>query len=68
MPNAIGFEPPREGTLLLNVLPFAFPKRLIHFLGAARADDFEPGKINARLVAGILEHRQRLAAAEKDDF
>ena len=52
--------------MLLNILPFAFPKRLIHFLGTTKADDFELGKIDACLVAGIFEHRQGLAAAEED--
>ena len=50
MANAIGFELLREGPLLLNVLPFAFPKRLIHFLGTTKADDLELGKIDASLT------------------
>jgi hypothetical protein len=64
--NAIGFELLREGPLLVDVLPFAFPKRLIHFLGTTKANDFELGKISACLVAGIFEHSPGLAAAEQD--
>src|SRR6201985_3800850 len=66
--NAIGLELLREGSLLLNVLPLAVPERLIHFLGATGADDFEPGKINACLVPAIFEHRQWLAPAEENDL
>ncbi len=66
VPNAIGLELLREGPLLLNVLPFALPKRLIHLLGTTNNDDFELGKIDAGLVASIFEHRQGLAAAEED--
>jgi hypothetical protein len=64
--NPIGLELLREGALLLDVLPFAGPKRLVHILGAADVDDPELAKIDARLMAGILEHREGLAASEKD--
>src|ERR1700679_1366179 len=41
--NAIGLELLRERSLLLNILPFAVPKRLIHVLGTTNADDLQLG-------------------------
>jgi hypothetical protein len=64
--NSIGLELLREGPLLLNVLPFAGPKCLVHVLGAANVDDSELAKIDACLVAGIFEHCEGLASSEED--
>ena len=63
--DAVGLQLLGKRPLLLDVLALAGAKGVIDILGPARIDGLDFGEIDARLVAGVFEHGQGLAAAEQ---
>ncbi len=65
MPHAVRFELLRKRPLLLHVSAATVAERLIHCSRAAHIDRVDPAEIDPGPVARVLEHRERLTAAEQ---
>src|SRR5687767_4876629 len=68
MSDAIGLQLLRVWALLLDILSLALAEGPVDLAGAAEADGFDLVEGYARLVARVLEHIDRLARLEHDDF
>src|SRR3546814_13405832 len=68
MADAVGLELLREGSLLLDILSLAGAESAVDLCGAAGGNRPDPVEVDAGLVAGIAEHRARLAALEQHDL
>ena len=64
--DAVRLELLRIGALLLHVRPLAFPVCGVDSGGGARVDRIDAGVVDSGPMARVLEHRERLAAAEED--
>ena len=65
MADTVRLQLLRKGALLLDVLPLAVAEGPVDIGGAARLNGDDFIKIDARLVAGVFEHGQGLAAPEQ---
>ena len=68
MSDAVGFELLRIRPLLLHVSALSLPEGLVDLAGAAESDRLDLAEVDARLVARVLEHVERLPALEHDDL
>src|SRR3546814_21184012 len=68
MADAVGLELLREGPLLLDILSLAGAESAVDLGGAAGGNRPDPVEVDAGLVAGVAEHRARLAALEQHDL
>src|SRR5690606_27998759 len=66
--DTIRLELLREGALLLNVAALSCAEGLVDVGGTSRRDRLDLVEVDTGLVTGVLEHGERLAAAEHDDL